>query len=298
MSAAAKSVSPRRLGIVFVALLVVAAATSAPAVDDQRVIILGYLSESSWIPSCACSTAALQARGLGKVHLLSDGARVLNREGEALVVGRLRKRDTPILIDVDYMLTFEFVEPSPVAWLARLRERPVLALVLLVLLANYGWSFVSSCTAWATACAQACLVALILDFVSMKFGISLTDLTWTLMLTASLLAGRKIADKFGSALHGKVKSAAVSLILGLLFGDLGGLLGGIGGAAVPLLSRRLALVFLNIALASVAFHLPDVTLKVSAAAVFVVACVDYWRSRALDSVSQPSVSPGQVTEPS
>jgi hypothetical protein len=291
-----KAGSLSRIALVFVALLVATAAVGVRATDNRRVLLLGRLHDSSYVQGCDCSTIRIQAFALGDRHLVGNGAVLLNRAGYALAVGRTLTNGKSTLIDVQSLWTVDPIDPNPLGILNWLRDHPPVAAALLILLAVHGWACLSVVLAAFAAAVQFCVVALGLDILAVQFGIGLPDSSWALALTASVLAGWRIAENFDAMLQGNAKSAAASLMVGLLFGDVAGILGVIAGAIVPVLSKRIALVFINVAIASAALQLSDSALRTMTSAIFLVACLDRWRQSAATGVTPGTQWPASAPQ--
>lgn len=266
-----------RVGVIYVVTMLLIAAGGISADRTPRMVLFGKLIDVQWDEACGCSIGRLQISPIEVIRVAVAGGGFLNRNGYVVLLGHLATALPPHMVVSDRVIALGSVNSDPKKLIRWLRNHRPLAVIVLLLLAAYGWdaiSFVAAALATALGCTAA---AIALDMLVLWFRVGLADLAWAATLTAAGCGGWYTARHFDAVLQGKAQAVVMSVATALLFRDMVGVIGSIAGVALPALSKRVALAFLVTVAGAIALDLPDIVLQFAAGSSLAVASVDRWR---------------------
>lgn len=269
--------SPLRALVVLGSLLALSA-TGGDMPSRPSVVALGRIQGTSWNPICACNVVRMYAYGIGETYVIGDRPSRLARASHAAVLGHATSRSGLTVIEANYSVGLEGISMGAISVLQWLKRYPFIGLMLLMLLGLFEWHVVSILSVVVVGALSATGTALVLDFLTVRQIFAWSDSSWLLILTAAAATGMSLAGSAGISVQAAARDLAVSLVTALLFGDLAGIIGAAGGAVIPLLSKRVTMLFLTAAVFAAAFHWPDSYLRGVALCVFALACADQWKA--------------------
>ncbi len=264
-----------RVGVTYVLTMLLIAAGGIRSARIPRVVLLGRPTDVHWDRACGCSTSRFRVAAVGTIRVIAAGGDLLTRDGHIVVLGHLT---TPQVVVSDVVIELGSMESDPRRVIDSLRDHRPLAVIVLLLLASYGWKAISF-TAGAFAAAVACTTsAIALNCLAFWFNVGVADLGWAATLALGACGGWHAARHFDPVLLGKAQAAVMSVATALSFRDMAGVIGGIAGMALPVLSRRVTLGFLLGVAALIMLDLPDITLQIAAGSSLAIAGFDRWRT--------------------
>ena len=265
----------QRAGAVYVSVMLLIVVGGIRADRTPRMVLFANSINIQWDPACGCSTGQLSVPVIGNVGVTAAGGDLLNRDGHLLVLGHLA---TSHVVVSDRIIELGSVNSDPKRVVSWLRNRQPLAVLVLLLLAMFGWEAISFTAAALATGIGSITAGLALDVLALRLGIGLADPAWIATLLTAGCCGWHAARHFDAVLEGRAQAVVMSLATALLFRDMAGIIGGIAGVALPALSKRVALGFLVAIATSIVLDLPDILLQIAAGSSLAMAVLDRWRA--------------------
>lgn len=257
----------------YVGVLVIFALAGNRTPAALRVAVAGRVQSVAWGPGCSCWIANLVTPTNDRVDLRVNRPHIVRADHDVLAIGRIDP-EYPTLVNVDWLRGVDLLDLRPLSLVTSLHENRELAVVILVLLAAFGWQAVTLAQSVAASATSMITAVVVLDLAAMKANIGFPDVSWVLTLITGACFGWQLAGRANALLQGKLGSVSASAVTALLFGDLGGPAATLVGVAVPMLAYRLTLPFMIAVCLSAAIQLPPIADRAIAAGVLLAACVD------------------------
>ena len=146
-----------------------------------------------WGAGCACWIANVITPTKDRVDLRVNLPEIVRVDHDVIAIGRVDP-EYPTLVNVDWLRAINTIDLRPLSLVSSLHKNRELSVVLLVVLAVFGWQAVALAQSALVSATSVIAAVLILNLAAIRAGVGLPDVSWALTLMVSACLGWRLTN--------------------------------------------------------------------------------------------------------